>query len=82
MGEVIGAGWVSDRDCVALIASNTGAINIVYYSIAQGVLTARCTKPANLVLGEGEIVKKIWVTGIIDEHQDSLLPLFYAVVSK
>lgn len=45
MENVLGIGWISDRDCFII----DGEL-IKYYHIHQGILTIKSTQPAGLCL--------------------------------
>ena len=48
----------------------------------QGVIKLKQCRPLNLVISDGEVLKKIWILPNVDEQQDSVISIFYTTITS
>lgn len=73
--NLLNVAWINDHEC--LLADEN---NLHHYTIVQGQFKLKICKPLNLIIKEGEVLKKIWILPHVDEQQDSIIPIFYTTI--
>lgn len=77
LNNVMGIGWVSDKECLIVTDKS-----VTHYSINNLYLKQKSSHPNTLICGPNETIEKVWVVGTISEEQDCNIPIFYATVAK
>jgi hypothetical protein len=77
LANVIGAGFISDKECILLDDKN-----IHHYAIQHSLLWQKSVEEHGLRVAESELIKRTWILGHIDDQQDSTVTIFYAAITR
>lgn len=75
--NLLGVGWISEKECLLL-----DSLNVTHLAVVQGIIHKKSGMPAHLKIPEASVVTGTWIIGQAEEEQDSKVIIFYTFTAK